>query len=219
MNITAVTISRNLETLEIGIPFYCHNEGWKPIFGRDNADKDRLEYITGRYNSAIRRALELYPSTTHILIADSYYLHFKDELRLLISHYHNWGSVLGASIWFEDKSRIRPFISYYDTMSIREWKDRRWRGRKHLPTGLMKASGVGGCWIFPRSVWLSSGGFHILSSEMLTSRCIGIQEAVLDCDVKLWRTPQDNPNIHHYPWSKRIRCSVGEFLDELRIPH
>jgi hypothetical protein len=213
MNLTAVSISRDPKRLGVQVPFYCHIEGWRPVLGRNNSDIIRLQYITDRYNAAILKALEIYPATDHVLLIDSYYLHFAPEVAMLISHYQP-GWMLGASIWQENKQYLRPTVSYYDTMSVTEFRGKYWR-KSDLPRGLIPTSGVGACWIFPLRAWRKSGGFVVKTGpyEMMTSRCIdGVRlglKTMLDCDVKLWRTPMDNPDIPVYsPW-KRLVMSVG----------
>ena len=220
MNLTAVSISRDPKRLDVQVPFYCHTQGWRPFLGRDNADIVRLRYITDRYNAAIEKALEIHPATDHVLIIDSYYLHFAPEVATLISHYQS-GWMLGASIWQENKQYLRPTVSYYDTMSVQEFVGKYWR-KNDLPRGLIPVSGVGACWIFPLKAWQNSDGFQVKTNpyEMMTSRCIdGVSlglKTILDCDVKLWRTPEDNPDIPSYSAWKRLVMSIGVWRRKIK---
>jgi hypothetical protein len=221
MNLTAVSIGRYPGSLSIPIPFYSHTEGWRSLFGRDNTNMTRLRYITDRYNSAITNAIQLYPATDHLLIIDSYYLRFAQEVALLVSHYEP-GWMLGASIWYEAKTQLRTSVCYYDTMSVREFQGKRWR-KTNLPHGRIPVSGVGACWILPLRAWQKSDGFVVRTNpyEMMTSRCIdgnglGLK-SVLDCDVRLWRTRADNPDIPIYPPWKRLVVSAGEWRRKMGI--
>jgi hypothetical protein len=218
-NITAVCISGKAEHWRIPeIPFYCHVKGWKPITHHDNKDRARLEYITERYNLAIRDGLTLYPETSHILIIDTYYLNFVSEIKELLQSYEDAADTpraIGASIWYWDRSHIRPCIRYYDTASAIEMRSRKWYNTDELPTGLVRVSGVGACWILPRETWEESGGFVIPDADPVagSSRSLLTRtrlDAILNCSVRLWRTRADNPDIPNYPFFKRIRVSVGE---------
>jgi hypothetical protein len=218
-NITAVCISGKAEHWRIPeIPFYCHIKGWRPITHHDNRDRVRLEYITERYNLAIRDGLALYPETSHILIIDTYYLNFVSEIKKLLQSYEDTGDTplaMGASIWYWDRSHIRPCIRYYDTASAIEMRGRKWTKSENLPNGLIRVSGVGACWILPRESWEGSDGFVIPDVDPVagSSRSLRVEtrlNALLNCNVKLWRSHADNLNIPVYPPFKRIRVSVGE---------
>lgn len=183
--------------------FYCNTQGWQPIRGHGRG-KERVEYITNRYNHAVDMALQRYPAS-HVLICDSYYL-YQPGLARLISDYNGSG-VVGASIWFREKTGLRSRIHYYDTMSVSEWKEKTWRQKESLPTGLQQVSAVGACWIFPASQWY---GFKELEGEMVTSRCLGIQTPVLlDCDARLWRDHSTNPDIVENNLAKRLFVSAS----------
>jgi hypothetical protein len=193
-NITAVCISRKAEHWKVpAIPFYCYTKGWKPIVHHDNKDITRLEYITERYNAAIREGLSLYPETSHILVIDSYYLNFASEIKELLRSYEDRGAAseaMGASIWYWDRSHVRSCIRYYDTASAIKMRQRKWSKTKELPNGLMRVSGVGGCWILPRKTWEQSAGFVIRDVDPVagSSRSFPIGTSlstVLNCGVKL----------------------------------
>lgn len=217
----AVTITKQPEQWLIpGIPFHCHTEGYKEIVYRDKGDSARLSYLTTRYNRAVRKALEDYPKTDHVLVVDSYYLSFIAEIQGLIATYGRLDkSILGASIWFWNRSHLRPYIQYYDTLSVREMRDKKWYSLDELPRGLSKVSGVGACFVFPRSVWERSGGFFIPDQEPQAGGSRGLEtdgyDILLDCDERLWRTPSNNPGIPNYPLLKRARVSLGEFRRQL----
>lgn len=219
MNPVAVCLSKNSLTFNVDIPFYCHTKGWKPIFHHDNKNRLRLEYLTERYNRAIDDGLSLYPESTHILVIDSYYLKFVSQVRQLLQSYENTGSnaslIMGASIWYWDRSHIRPCIRYYDTASAIEMRRKKWYKTESLPDGFITVSGVGACWILPRKTWEMSGGFLVPEEDPVagSSRSLSKEvrsEALLNCKVRLWRTHADNPDIPVYAPLKRIRVSLGE---------
>jgi hypothetical protein len=216
LNVVAVCISKHPEKWFVSeIPFYCHTEGYEEIIYHNKGDLDRLNYLTERYNRAVQRALEEYPNTDHILIVDSYYLSFATEIRGLLATYsHLDKSILGASIWFWNRSHLRPFIQYYDTLSVREMRNRKWYSVEKLPKGLLSVSGVGACFILPRFVWERSGGFFIPQYEPQAGGTRGLNidghSIFLDCDQRLWRTTVNNPEIPDYPLLKRARVSLGE---------
>ena len=199
--------------------FLCYTEGWEDIHGHDNNDPRRLNYVSNRYNAAITNLLQTWPETTHLLVTDSYYLVYPEQLKELIEQYSRFSSphILGASIWAEIKTHVRAYFVYYDTMSVREFRGKRWKKLDQLPKGTFLVSGVGACWIFPRWYWEESGGFHVKlptkdqMGEMVTSRCLGPTRlpTLLNCDLKLWRT-RDTAQVQ-YDWPKRIRVSLGEF--------
>src|SRR3989442_365678 len=218
-NITAVCISGKEEQWRIPeIAFYCHIKGWRSITHHDNKDRARLEYITERYNLAIGDGLSISPETSHILIIDTYYLNFVSEIKELLQSYEDTGDThlaLGASIWYWDRSHIRPCIRYYDTASAIEMRGRKWYKPQNLPNGLMRVSGVGACWILPRKTWEESDGFVITDEDPVAGSSRSLTDnarlrVLLNCSVRLWRNHSDNPDIPDYAPSKRIRVSLGE---------
>jgi|SRR5438445_5291696 len=210
MNITAVTISRQPETIDFDLPFYCHTEGYRPIHHRDNESPERIQYLTRRYTDAVNHALGQHPETEHIMIIDSYYLH-QSPVRILLSHYSQLeNSILGASIWFHDQTHLRPYIIYYETLSVRELAGKRWKTVDALPSGLIEVGAVGACWIFPRKLW--RGEFNIVKGGLVNSTCVDNDgcQVLLDCDVRLWRSAKDGSGIPAYSILKRLRVSAGE---------
>lgn len=216
MDLVAVCISKKSEQWLIPeIPFHCHTKGYEPILHHDNNDMHRVEYLTRRYNRAVDDALVSFPWIDNIMIVDSYYLPFQSEIRDLVSRYNALNkSILGASIWFWDRSHIRPCVRYYDTLSVTEMRRKKWYSLQQLPKGLLPVSGVGGCFIFPRFIWDATRGFSIPDPEPQAGGSRGLATSgykiLLDCDRRLWRTPADNPEIPDYPPIKRLRVSLGE---------
>jgi hypothetical protein len=197
------------------IPFYCETQGYRPILHHDNNDLSRITYLTERYNRAVRNGLIEHPEAQNLLVVDSYYLDFVEEIRRLIDHYRSLQrSILGASIWYCDKSRVKGRILYYDTLSVREFKNMWWSSLNELPRGLVNVTGVGGCFIFPRTVWEGSGRFSIPYPEPQAggSRCLKTEgyRILLDCGCRLWRSHLNNPGIPDYSLTKRLRVSAGE---------
>jgi hypothetical protein len=216
--ISAVCISKDKQSFGLGIPFVSYTENFQPITTRDTS-LDRVSYLTNRYNEAVKCALEIYPKTEHVLIIDHYYLQFESEVRLLLDDYSRLSKViLGASIWYWARRRIRPWIAYYDTLSTPEFEGRRWWRLKELPVGIIPVSGVGACWIFPREVWERTDGFVIPSPPQAgSSRCLNTagHRILLHCNTRLWRTHQTNPAIPDDPMVLRIATTLGHARQKL----
>jgi len=211
--ITAVCISEKKQILSLNIPFISYTHGYQPTASRETGDINRITYLTNRYNSAIREALESYPNTEHLLVIDHYYLPFTSDVRLLVTDYFQLSAaILGASIWFWARRRVRPWIAYYDTLSAPEFIGKTWRSVRTLPKGIIPVSGVGACWIFPRNVWERSDGFRIPSPPQAGSSK-GLDTSgyrvLLDCNSRLWRTHETNSAIPDFPLHQRMATSAG----------
>lgn len=211
--ITAVCISEKRQTFSLDLPFVSYTEGYRPVPSRDTASVGRIEYLTNRYNDAVRRALQGYPDTEHIFIIDHYYLPFIDEVQTLVNDYLELdNAILGASIWYWSKKRIRPWIAYYDTMSAPEFKGNSWKNSRALPRGIIPVSGVGACWIFPRMVWERTSAFTIPSPPQAgSSRGLDTSgyRVLLDCNSRLWRTHETNPAIPDERMVQRVINTVN----------
>jgi len=217
--ITGVCISEKKQTLSVDIPFVSYTEGYRPTASRDSNDSARITYLTGRYNNAVTYALKNYPDTEHLLVIDHYYLPFPSEVQLLMRDYLKLnGAIVGASIWYWAKKRIRPWIAYYDTLSAPEFRGRSWRNIRSLPSGIIPVSGVGACWIFPRKVWERSQGFDVPSPPQAgSSRCLDTSgyRIMLDCNSRLWRTHETNPAIPDDAMVHRILNSASHLRRRL----
>lgn len=213
MKLIAVCISGRKVEVDLSVPFFCYTEGHEPIEGHDNRNLNRLQYLTARYNAAVNHAIGVHRDADHLLIIDSYYVTQANEAKRLIMDYEQ-DTVLGASIWYWDRSHIRPRIRYYDTLSVSEFRERTWSRPAKLPSGIIPVSGVGGCWILPRNIWEASGGFFIPAGEPQAGGSKGLNtgqtKILLDCDVRLWRTHDTNQDIPDYSWPKRTRVSLGD---------
>jgi hypothetical protein len=206
--ITGVCISEKKQSLDIDMPFMSYTDGYRPTPSRDLHDISRIEYLTKRYNDGISLALRTYPQTEHVLVIDHYYVPFSTEIKRLINDYSQLSaSILGASIWYWARRRIKPWIAYYDTMSAPEFVGKTWKNLRSLPHGIIPVSGVGACWIFPRRIWEHTKGFRVPTpAQAGSSRCLDTSgfRVLLDCDSRLWRTHETNPSIPDYPMSKRF---------------
>jgi len=211
--ITAVCISKERQSLQLNIPFVSYTENYQSITHRDNRDMSRIRYLTDRYNAAVRSALEIYSETEDILLIDHYYLRFIDQIRTLVDDYRQLSkAVLGASIWYWARKRIRPWIAYYDTLSVPEFQGKRWWNARSLPRGIISVSGVGGCWIFPRVTWERTDGF-VIPSPLQAGGSRGLDTShhrvLLDCNSRFWRTHDTNPDIPDYSMRERIATTFG----------
>jgi hypothetical protein len=205
---TAVCISKERQSFSLPIPFVSYTANYRPITHRDNNDMARITYMTDRYNAAVKVAIETNPNTEHVLLIDHYYLPFFRQLQILIDDYCRLENViLGASIWYWARRRIRPWIAYYDTLSVPEFQGKKWWNTGSLPTGIIPVTGVGGCWIFPRQVWAKTGGFGIPTPPQ-AGGSRGMNTAgyrtLLDCNCLLWRTHETNPDIPDYSMMRRV---------------
>lgn len=212
-DIVAVTLSKEKVNISVQIPFYCYTDGYRPILHRNNSDPERIQYINGRYNQAVNKALGIFPSSKHIFIIDSYYLDFSESIKRLVSDYKRLnGDMLGGAILRWDRSRLRPRIVYYDTLSVPEMSNKRWPDDESLPTGIAEVSGIGASWIFPRLVWERTDGFRE-DIALANTRCLDTEDRriYLDWDARFWRTHATNPEIRDedYPLGNRLYKSVA----------
>jgi len=163
-NITAVCISEKDEKWSIpDIPLYCHTEGYQKFAHYPPVKtRERIRYLSTRRNAANRRALDLYPSTEHILTVDTYYLSHVDELKKLVGEYVGFDQecILGATTWFPNRSRVPNRLRYWDTWATPEMTDTSYGHRPRnagLPLGWERVCGCGGFTIYPRWVWEKQG--------------------------------------------------------------
>jgi hypothetical protein len=212
VTMTAVCVSKERQSFGLPIPFVSYTENYRPITHRDNSDMMRITYLTDRYNAGVKTAIEIHPETEHVLLIDHYYISFRRQVQTLIDDYSRLEKVvLGASIWYWARRRIRPWIAYYDTLSVPEFKGKRWWSLRSLPQGTIPVTGVGACWIFPREVWERTDGFTIpVPPQAGGSRCLNTSghNVSLDCNSRLWRTHQTNPDIPDDPMSRRIATTL-----------
>ena len=217
--ITAVCISREPQSFSVEIHFLSYTEGYRDV-PKHNLDMGRIIYLTNRYNSAINQAITKYPLTKHILVLDHYYLKYTSQIKILINDYIKLEKViLGGAIWYWNRQGIRSRIGYYDTLSIPEFVKLRYKNINSLPVGIIPVTGVGACWIFPRSIWEKTNGFTIPSpAQAGGSRCLDTQDysILLDYNCRLWRTHDTNTDIPDNSMAKRILVSSTRLLNRLR---
>jgi len=210
MRICAVCISRSQETWEIqSLPFYNYTEGWKPF--QHEQTRERVSYLARRRNSAVARALGLFPDTEHILMIDSYYLHQPEKIIGLLQDYveltkskHVGGCILGASTWFYDQRRIIPRYRFYDSWTTPEGSqltltDAERRG------GMMKVKSVGACYVYPRRVW-EKVRYDVLEDLHGCEHNWLCEHSGLPVYLSLSRRLSRGPV--RYTWPKRIRVNL-----------
>jgi hypothetical protein len=204
-NVLAVCVSWKPESWSIPeVPFHCQVSNGRP-YPRVKT-RERIAHLANRRNEALKVALSSYPNTQHVLMVDSYYLAQTTEIRkLFIEYAHLYVSeecIVGASTWFQDRTRIIPRIRFWDSWITPE------AAHLHLPTrgteeSWMRVKAVGACYIFPRKAWeahpysvSTHGGEH-------TSLCVESGLLVwLSLSTQLWREPVV------YPWAKRVRQTL-----------
>jgi hypothetical protein len=216
-NITAVCISRQKESWGIHeLPFLCFTENWKS-FGHEKS-KDRIAYLAERRNGAVGKALSVFPSTQHVMMIDSYYVHQDQQIRKLVEEYFELSStsrlqncIVGASTWILDKTKVRSRDRFYDYWTTPEGLSLNWR-KVRQQGGTTQVRAVGGCYLYPRFVWERTSygvpdDLHGCEHNWLCEK--SSLPVLLSLNVTLWREPIV------YSWPKRIRSSLhlGRFFE------
>lgn len=212
----AVTISRTQENFALDIPFVCYIEESK--FDRYRDQREETYYVCEKRNRAMTVALEKYPSATHALSLDSYYLNQAASLRELIRMYEEIGDdniILGGPIWYYRLNRLfdnRP--KFYDSWGSPELLNVHPRDTEGFPQ-IVQVPSLGNCVILPVWVWrkysfLTPEPFpHMGSCYTRLCRMSGLP-VLMDMNAKLIRDRTNNPEAY-YPITKRFRVSMGEF--------
>ena len=226
--ILAVAISSKPEEWHISdVPFYCHTEGWE-AYGRtlvkDGREqlailRERVEYLARRRNKAVENALQKFPQGDHILMVDSAYIPRVGPIKRLLEDYVLCKEpvVLGATTWALHKRTIMPKVLFYDFWSTPEARFIPYdfepqkdslvgQFGKPLPN-LMPVRSVGGCYIFPRTIWERGVRYGVLDDLHGCEHNYLCEKSglpvYLDFNVRLWREPKV------YPWARRVRVSLG----------
>jgi len=216
IGVSAVCISRNPETWGISdVPFHNHTGGWKPF--QHEQTTERVRYLAERRNTAVARALDLFPETQHILMIDSYYLHQDEQIRGLIQDYaemtkseHPGGCILGASTWFYDLRRVRPRYRFYDGWTTPEGNQLN-LVEVERTGGTIRVRSVGSCYIYPRSVW-ERNRYGVVEDLHGCEHNWLCEQSGLPVYMSLGRRLFRGPI--RYPMVKRIRVSLhlGRFI-------
>lgn len=209
--IVAVSVSREPQSFNL-LPFVCIVD---PSETSPRGTVDRAKFVADLRNRAMKRALEEKPSTTHVLMVDSYYLHQTGQIRQLLDDYAQLDpeSFLGASTWVHGRIRLRhpyPRVYFYDTGATPEGKYLQLQDR-----GVIRVSGVGACYIFPVEAWTNNGGFRPRQDQFQVEH-LSIQkgrECFLDLNAQLWRHDRDKS----YPWTKMFRIAAGDGLRRMHL--
>lgn len=222
----AVTISSGSEGWSrIGnIPLFTSTEGDDPRYRSRAGQKSnsaRMKHLANRRNIANKKALESYPETEHIMAVDSFYLHQTIALERLVTAYLSWREecIMGAPTWALHKATLKPKLAFYDTWSTPEMENYTIPPFV-MPSGIVRVSSVGACYIYPRWVWdryqyqipepfPDAGIYH----NWLCQKS-GLP-VFINFDAKLWRTHADNPDIPSYSIPHRalitLRMSLPYF--------
>jgi len=212
----AVTISRKQEAFPLEIPFFCHTE--KSTFDRYRDQREETYYVCEKRNRAMARALEKYPSATHVLSLDSYYLNQEAALRELIRMYDEIDDdniILGGPIWYYRLNRLfdnRP--KFYDSWGTPELVNIHPKDAKDFPQ-IVQVPSLGNCVIFPVGIWrkysfLTPEPFpHMGSCYTRLSKISGLP-VLMDMKARLIRDRTNNPEAY-YPFTKRFRVSIGDY--------
>jgi hypothetical protein len=219
-NYIAVTISRKEEAISLKIPFYCYTE--KSTFDRYRDQREETYYVCEKRNRAMTRALEKYPSATHVLSLDSYYLKQAAALKELVRMYEeidNDNIILGGPIWYYRLNRLidnRP--KFYDSWGSPELVNIHPKDTQQFPQ-IVQVPSLGNCVIFPTWVWrkyrfLTPEPFPQMGSCYTRLCKMSGLPVLMDMKARLVRDKTNNPEAF-YPLKKRFRVTVGYYKDKL----
>jgi hypothetical protein len=209
-------MSQKQEHPIIPVPSYCLSDKG-PAFPRTKS-RDRVEYLAEKSNKAVKKALELYPFAEHILWIDSYYLQQSKAIRILLNEYGGH-EILGGSVWARVQTRIPSWTQYYDTWSVpesRNWKYRLWH---RIPKGIVPVTGVGAVYVAPR--WAFERIGYGIPEPFPESGChhnylcknAGLPIA-LSFNARFWRD-HTNSDYPYYGPTKRVRLMAGYWKQKL----
>jgi hypothetical protein len=219
-NYVAVTISRKQETFSLEIPFYCHAE--ESRFDRYRDQREETYYLCEKRNRGLTKALEKYPSSTHVLSLDSYYVNQAAALRELINAYEEINDdniILGGPIWYYRLNRLfdnRP--KFYDAWGSPELLNIHPKDTDGFPQ-IVQVPSVGNCVIFPVWVWKKYGFLtpepfpHMGSCYTRLCKMSGLP-VLIDMKARLVRD-RTNSSEAYYPLVKRFRVSTGEYKNRV----
>ena len=235
MNLSIVSIARpgqssyhgQTVTSELGFDyanFYKHTDNWVDIDTQAHSLREKLQYRADRRNEAVKITLEKWPETTDLMMLDSFYIGETRALIELIETYRKLESpaCLGPAIW----ARLRTTISqvfhsetrFYDAWATPElrWCPYGWRPEKDVLTsqeimpvkGFYKVSSIGGCYLFPRSIWDKGTRFSV-PEDLHGCEHNGFHAShnlpkYIDFNTEMFR-------VKAYSLAKCVRCSIGNW--------
>jgi hypothetical protein len=218
----AVTISRKQETFSLDIPFLCYTEENKLDRYRDQ--REETYYVCEKRNRAMTKALEKYPSATHILSLDSYYLNQASALEELMRMYEEIDDdniILGGPIWYYRLNRLFDNrTKFYDSWGSPELVNIHPKDTEHFPQ-IVQVPSLGNCVIFPVWAWRKYGFLtpepfpHMGSCYTRLCKMSGLP-ILMDMKARLVRDRANNPEAY-YPFTKRFRVSVGDYKNRLLL--
>jgi len=217
----AVTISRKQEVFSLKMPFFCYTE--KSTFDRYRDQREETYYLCEKRNRAMNGALQKYPSATHVLSLDSYYLNQQSALHELIRTYEEIDDdniILGGPIWYYRLNRLfdnRP--KFYDSWGSPELVNIHPKDTEDFPQ-IVQVASLGNCVIFPAWVWKKYGfltpePFPLMGSCYTRLCKISRLPVLMDMKARLVRDRTNNPEAY-YPFTKRFRVSVGDYKNRVR---
>ncbi len=211
--ISAVCLCKEPVECDIPFNFLPYTEGyidrnWNNYDGFRGKTIERVEYLAGRRNGAMKALLEKEPDTTHVLMVDSYYtnqpkalLGLVADFSLLRKHYPE--IIIGGSTWFQDYYFPYRKYVFWDTWTTPE-------ARMVDITkirGICRVKAVGGIIIFPVSIWKN----HPFETDSFPSGCEMnslCENSGLPCflsfNVKFF-----HPNPKRYSFAKTMRVKAG----------
>lgn len=208
MNLAAYTISREPVNWMLDMPHVNsveHVDRWQDV-----GPAEYVRQLAGKRNDTVKKLLEEYPETEHVLCCDEYYVGQKDNLVKLVEDYEELGKdvVLGGGVWGRWRQRIRDFGNCPD-----QWCDR-WSVKlpcyyemvKKYGRNIVSVASISGVHVFPVSAWTNGGYGAFDDSNLGTEITWFCQHAgmpvLLDLDACFTRDKR-------FSIVKCIRCSVG----------
>ena len=219
-NYLAVTVSKKQEFFNLGIPFFCFAEESK--FDRYKDQRAETYYLCEKRNKAMALALGKYPSATHVLSLDSYYVRQTDALTELIRMYEEIDDdniILGGPIWYYRLNRLFDNrTKFYDSWGSPELANIHLKDTRHYPQ-IVQVPSIGNCVIFPVWVWrkysfVTPEPFPHLGSCYTRLCKISGLPVLMNMKATLIRDRTNNPEAY-YPLKKRFRVSVGDYKDRI----
>jgi len=212
----AVTISRKQESFSFDIPFFCYTEESK--FDRYRDQREETYYVCEKRNRAMTKALEKYPSATHVLSLDSYYVSQTPALKELIRMYEEIDDdniILGGPIWYYRLNRlIDNRTKFYDAWGSPELVNIHPKDTEDFPP-IVQLPSIGNCVIFPVWVWKKYGfltpePFPQLGSCYTRLCKMSGLPVLMDMRARLIRD-RTNSSEAYYPLKKRFRVTMGYY--------
>lgn len=174
--------------------------------------KQRVRFVADQRNIAVEKALAIYPDTTDILMIDSYYTGQTRMIDLLVNQYFSMKEqcVLGGSTW----SRYRGKLTFWDKFLTPECASLEYG----TLTGIHPVSGLGACYLFPRSAWDKGARYGVpdYGGDHLPFHRAHNLPLYMSFDVRLWHPPLVDVNS---PLAVRFKSALKTVRVNANLSH